>query len=179
MVRSAYDAYFAAAATGAAALIGLLFVAVSVRDETIFGPKAAPGGEPLAITAFTGLVNTFVVSLLALVPGTNIGFAAAVMAVISLTGIVRLHRRLHMPRQQAVAFPITLLAYATQLGYGVALLAQPRHPGFVGDLAFITFSTLIISLQRAWALLKGKHLPGPAAAAPGGGGRSAGSGDAA
>ena len=52
MVR-VYDAYLGAVATAAAALIGLLFVAVSVRDDTIFGPSAIPGGEALAITAFT------------------------------------------------------------------------------------------------------------------------------
>jgi hypothetical protein len=54
MVPGAYDAYFGAAATASAALIGLLFVAVSVRDDSIFGPKATPGGEALAIIAFTG-----------------------------------------------------------------------------------------------------------------------------
>ena len=54
MVPGVYDAYLAAMATAAAALIGLLFVAVSVRDYTIFGPNAMPGGEALAITAFTG-----------------------------------------------------------------------------------------------------------------------------
>src|SRR5262249_36770230 len=73
MVPGAYDTYFAAMATAAAALIGLLFVAVSVRDDTIFGPKAMPGGEALAITAFTGLVSSFVVSLLGLIPKVNIG----------------------------------------------------------------------------------------------------------
>ena len=67
MVPGVYDAYLAAMATASAALIGLLFVAVSVRDDTIFGPSAIPGGEALAITAFTGLVNSFVVSLLGLI----------------------------------------------------------------------------------------------------------------
>src|SRR6266513_5532860 len=73
MVPAVYDAYLAAMATAAAALIGLLFVAVSVRDDTIFGPNAIPGGEALSITAFTGLVNSFVVSLLGLIPKINIG----------------------------------------------------------------------------------------------------------
>jgi hypothetical protein len=45
MVPSAYDAYFASLATAAAALIGLLFVAVSVRDDTIFGPHAMPAAK--------------------------------------------------------------------------------------------------------------------------------------
>jgi hypothetical protein len=78
MVPGVYDAYLAAMATAAAALIGLLFVAVSVRDDTIFGPNAMPGGEALAITAFTGLVNSFVVSLLGLIPKINIGFGLPV-----------------------------------------------------------------------------------------------------
>jgi hypothetical protein len=97
MVPGAYDAYLAAMATAAAALIGLLFVAVSVRDDTIFGPNAMPGGEALAITAFIGLVNSFVVSLLGLIPKANIGEPAVIMAVISIVAIVRLQRR---PRWQ-------------------------------------------------------------------------------
>jgi hypothetical protein len=45
MVPGAYDAYLGAAATASAALVGLLFVAVSVRDDSIFGAKATPGGS--------------------------------------------------------------------------------------------------------------------------------------
>jgi hypothetical protein len=84
VVPGEYDAYLTATATAAAALIGLLFVAVSVRDDTIFGPKAMPGGEALAIATFVGLANSFVVSLLGLIPKVNIGETAIVMAVVSV-----------------------------------------------------------------------------------------------
>ena len=157
MVPSVYDAYFAAMATAAAALIGLLFVAVSVRDDTIFGPNAVPGGEALAITAFTGLVNSFVVSLLGLIPKTNIGEPAVIMAVIGIVAIVRLQRRLHTGRNRIV-LAITLLAYAAQLGFGVLLLVDPHDSDQLINLSIIVFVTLIVSLQRAWSLLKGKHL---------------------
>ena len=157
MVPGVYDAYFAAMATAAAALIGLLFVAVSVRDDTIFGPNAVPGGEALAITAFTGLVNSFVVSLLGLIPKVNIGEPAVIMAVIGIVAIVRLQRRLHTGRNLLV-LAITLLAYAAQLGFGVLLLVDPHDSGQLINLSFIVFVTLIVSLQRAWSLLKGKHL---------------------
>ena len=113
MVPSEYDAYLATTATAAAALIGLLFVAVSVRDDTIFGPNAMPGGEALAITAFTGLVNSFVVSMFGLIPKINVGEPAVIMAVISIAAIVRLQRRLHTGRNLTV-LGITLLAYAGQ-----------------------------------------------------------------
>ncbi len=161
MVPSVYTAYLTAIATAAAALIGLLFVAVSVRDDTIFGPNAMPGGEALAITAFTGLVNSFVVSILGLIPKINIGEPAAIMAVISIVAIVRLQRRLHVGRNLTVQ-AITLLAYAAQLGLGVLLLVDSHGSDQLINLSIILFVTLIVSLQRAWSLLKGKHLAGAA-----------------
>jgi hypothetical protein len=159
MVPGVYDAYFATLATAAAALIGLLFVAVSVRDDTIFGPNAMPGGEALAITAFTGLVNSFVVSLLGLIPKVNIGEAAVIMAVISIVAIVRLQRRLHTGRSPIV-LAITLLVYAAQFGFGVLLLVDSHDSDQVINLSIIVSVTLIVSLQRAWSLLRGRHLAG-------------------
>ena len=157
MVPSAYDTYLATVATAAAALIGLLFVAVSVRDETIFGPDAIPGGEALAITAFIGLVNSFVVSLLGLIPKVNIGYTAVIAAVITIVTIARLQQRLHARRSLLVG-AVTLLACAVQFGLGVLLLVNPHDSDQLINLCFVVFVTLIVSLQRAWSLLKGKHL---------------------
>ena len=168
MVPAVYNAYLAAMATAAAALIGLLFVAVSVRDDTIFGPNAIPGGEALAITAFTGLVNSFVVSLLGLIPKINIGEPAVIMAVIGIVAIVRLQRRLHTGRN-LIVLAITLLAYAAQFGLGVLLLVDSHNSDQLINLSIIIFVPLIASLQRAWSLLKGKHLASaPGSPGPGG-----------
>ena len=157
MVPGVYYPYLGAAATASAALIGLLFVAVSVRDESIFGPKAMPGGEALAITAFNGLVNSFVVSLLGLIPKVNIGQPAVIMAVIGVVATVRLQRRLHAGRN-LIVLAVTLLAYAAQFAYGVLLILRPHDSDQLINLSFIVFATLIVSLQRAWSLLRGKHL---------------------
>lgn len=170
MVPGEYDAYFAATATAAAALVGLLFVAVSVRDDTIFGPQAIPGGEALAITAFTGLVNSLVVSLIGLIPHVNVGEPAVIMAVIGVVASVRLQRRLHTGRnlRSMIVLAVSLLAYAAQFGFGALLLLKPRDSDWVLNLSFIVFLTLIVSLQRAWSLLKGRHLAtAPAGAAAG------------
>lgn len=154
-----YDGYFDATATAAAALIGLLFVAVSVRDETIFGSNAKPGGEALAITAFLGLVNSFVVSLLGLIPKIHLGEPAAIMAVICIASTVRLQRRLHTARNRTV-LAVTLLVYAAQLSLGILLLLDPHNNSALVNLCFIVFLTLVVSLQRAWSLLKGDHVAG-------------------
>src|ERR1700749_3743139 len=79
------------------------------------------------------------------------------MAVISIAAIVRLQRRLHTGRNVAV-LGVTLLAYASQLGLGVLLLVDPHDSNQLINLSIIIFVTLIVSLQRAWSLLKGKHL---------------------
>jgi hypothetical protein len=157
MVPGVYDAYLGAAATASAALIGLLFVAVSVRDDSIFGPKATPGGEALAITAFTGLVNSFVVTLLGFIPKVNIGQPAVIMAVVGVVATLRLQRRLHASRN-LIVLAITLLAYVAQFAYGVLLIINPHDSDQLINLSFIVFVTLIVSLQRAWSLLRGKHL---------------------
>src|ERR1700759_2642874 len=150
MVPAVYDAYFGAAATASAALIGLLFVAGSVRDESICGQTATPGGEALAIPAFTGLVNSFVVSLLGLIPKVNIGEPAVIAAVIGLVSTVRLQRQLRTSRN-LIVLAVTLLAYAAQFGYGVLLILKPHDSDQLINLSFIIFATLIVSLQRAWS----------------------------
>ena len=80
MVPDAFREHFTATATGAGALIGLLFVSISLRPDTVFGTKAAVHGRALAGSAFTALVNAFFVSLLALMPQSNLGYSAAIMA---------------------------------------------------------------------------------------------------
>src|SRR5919202_1020730 len=149
MVPSEYDAYFAATATAAAALVGLLFVAVSGRDDTIFWPPALPGGAAPALTAFTGLVNSLVVSLIGLIPHVNVGEPAVIMAVIGVVASVRLQRRLHTGRnvRSLVVLAVTLLAYAAQFGCGVLLLLKPHDGEWVLNLSFVIFLTLIVSLQ--------------------------------
>lgn len=157
MIPPAYIGYFTAAATAAGVLIGLLFVAISLRSETIFGPKAMPGGEPLAITAFTGLVNAFFVSILALIPHNNVGFAAVIMSVLSLISLLRLNKRLFV-RRRAVTFGLTLVAYAGQLALGVVLLSRPHDSSQVDNLSYIIFFSMAVALQRAWALMRGTHI---------------------
>jgi hypothetical protein len=94
--------------------------------------------------------------VLGLIPKTNIGEPAVIMAVIGIVAMVRLQRRLHTGRS-LIVLAITLLAYAAQFGFGVLLLVDPHSDQLI-NLSVIVFVTLIVSLQRAWSLLKGKHL---------------------
>ena len=65
MVPAEFTGYFMAAAAAAGVLIGLLFVAVSLRSETVFGDGASAVGRVQAGSAFISLSNCFFVSLVA------------------------------------------------------------------------------------------------------------------
>ena len=68
MVPAEFTGYFTAAAAAAAVLIGLLFIAVSLRSETVLGDGAPAAGRAQADSASISLSNCFFVSLVALIP---------------------------------------------------------------------------------------------------------------
>jgi hypothetical protein len=80
LISDEFTGYFAGAAAAAGVLIGLLFVAVSLRPETVFGDRAMPAAKAQAGSAFTGLVNSFFVSMVALIPRASLGEVAVIMA---------------------------------------------------------------------------------------------------
>jgi hypothetical protein len=158
MVPSTYVGYFTAASTAAGALIGLLFVAVALRADTIFGDKARRSGEALAITAFTGLVNSFFVSLLALLPLASLGETAAIMAVISIVSTIRLNRRIAKDLRHIFTVVITLGTYTYQLAAGLVLMLHQHDDAQVAALSYLVFASMAVALRRAWQLMQGKHL---------------------
>jgi hypothetical protein len=158
MVPDEYLGYFIAAAGAAAALIGLLFVAISLRPDSIFGPDAPPDGQTLAGSSFTGLVNAFFISLVANIPSTNIGWGAGIVAVISLVNTVRLHRHRAGRTPARAIFLFSCAGYGFQLAVGVVLIVRPHQTSFVDVLTYIVVGSFAIALSRAWALVEGAHL---------------------
>ena len=101
MVPDDFTGYFAAAATAAGALIGLLFVAASLRPETLLGRDAPPAAKAISGSAFTALFNSFFVSLIALIPSTSLGYPAAIMALVSLYSTWQLPHPVQVCRKAA------------------------------------------------------------------------------
>jgi hypothetical protein len=165
VVPGSYTAYFAAVTGAAGALIGLLFVSVTLRPETVFGEGAPDRGKALAAAAFTGLVNTFFLSMSALVPNSNLGYPAVVLAVASLSGTFRLHGKLSRSRSQRAYLLLSTGSFTFQIVEGVYLIVQPRGNSGVENLAWVMIGAMAISLGRAWALLQGKHMEDPKKAA--------------
>ena len=79
MVPPAFANFFIASASAGAALVGLLFVAVSLAPEQIVTRRAPQERQAVAGSAFTALGNAFFLSLAALIP--NIIFGLVVVPV--------------------------------------------------------------------------------------------------
>jgi len=157
VVPGSFIGYFTGAATAAAALIGLLFVAVTLRPESMRGTGAPVKAHAVAGSAFTALINSFFVSLIALIPSTNLGYTAVIMALISLYSTFRLHRGLGKGESAVALFILALTTYLTQLVAGVLLVASPGHQSPVYVIAYVLVAAFAAALGRAWSLLQGRH----------------------
>jgi hypothetical protein len=167
VVPSDFSNFFVAASQAAGALIGLLFVVIALKPGKIIGPRAEPVSRRLAASSFTGLVNAFFVSMLAIIPGENLGIGAVVMAVLSLYHTLRLH----LGRQAArhvVVFMLSVLAYGTELAVAILFILNPRDTDLVSDLTFVLIGCFSVALGRAWQLMESTAVEthdGPAATA--------------
>jgi hypothetical protein len=157
VVPGDYIDYFAAAGTAAGTLIGLLFVAVSLRPESVLGAGAPPAARAVAGSAFIALVNSFFVSLIAVIPNVSLGYVAAIMALLSLWYTLGLHRELTGTRPAWRQLIMAAATYSGQLGVGVALAIRPHAQGLVGVVAYVLVASFAVGLGRAWSLMQGQY----------------------
>src|SRR5215472_8915320 len=142
MVPESIHDFFVASGSGACALIGLLFVAISVASERLARAEAeVPLYRVRAAAALTAFINALAVSLFALIPGHKIGPAALAVAVgglVFVTAALLSLIRSHQVRQ-ALADALFLLAlvvtFLVQLIQGANVIAQPDNTGAVNTIA--------------------------------------------
>jgi energy-coupling factor transporter transmembrane protein EcfT len=165
MTAASAHAFFQASASVAGALIGLLFVAISVAPERILGPKASDVHGVRAAATLTAFSNALTVVLFGLIPGFDAGGAAVVVAVIGLlfisAALLRVFTGWRAKQIQLVdvTFLVGLLAvFVVQLLAGVGL---SRHHGDLGDLQVLCTLVVVcflIGIERAWELVGGPRV---------------------
>jgi hypothetical protein len=155
--------FFAASAGVTGALIGLLFVAISVSADRLAREEARVQVHRIrASAALTAFSNALTVSLFALVTGDDIGVVAVVVAsvglvfeVASLLSLIRL-RQVHWSTARDALFLVGLAAvFAVQFAEGVAVIGQRSDPGAVETIADLVICCCLIGIARSWELIGG------------------------
>jgi hypothetical protein len=160
MVPSDYTNFFITAATSGGALIGLLFVAISLAPARTVLASAPLEARIVSGSTFTGMLNAFSISLGALLPHTNIGWVAIAFSIIGITNSLNQERVLLNPwpswqnvLRRTWLTALSLCLYIIELVYSIQLLFSPTNENAVSYLALSIFLIYIIALIRAWELL--------------------------
>jgi hypothetical protein len=160
MVTASSRELFAATASAAGALTGLLFVALSLaprQRHLSLPPVILQVRAGAAMLAFS---NGLAVSLFSLVPDTNAGYPSAILGVIGILFIAAAIRSIlsshATPRQQArqlELIALLLAIFGTELAAGIAAVASPNDGTPVQVIGYALVASLLVGITRAWELV--------------------------
>jgi hypothetical protein len=157
-----YHEFFTAAAGVAGALVGLLFVAVSVTMERMEEQGETQIHRIRAATALTAFSNALTVSLFALIPNLNIGWPAFVVAaggILFVLGALLSMLRLGLRRPGELRNALFLVGLVVllvfQLLAGIRLINQ--H-GAYQTISILVVFCFLIGISRSWELIGGPSI---------------------
>jgi hypothetical protein len=163
MTATSAQQFFTTSAEVAGALIGLLFVAISVSPERILGPDASEIHSMRAAATLTAFTNALAVGLFGLVPGFHVGGTATAVAIVGLLfvagAVLRLLPGLRAKRVAWTDFGFLLslaVVFAIQLLAGLGLDRNEHDAGDLQTVCVLVIVCFLIGIARAWELVGGQ-----------------------
>jgi hypothetical protein len=159
VIPAAYSNFLVASTQASAALIGLLFVSVSISPERVFGREAEAGRQALALSAFTALANVFFISFGGLIPNLSFGVLVVIASMIAASQTLALLASLATWRREGilmrslVLFGASAAIYGFEIVIGVKLISRPTDTSSLTVLLELLLGGYSIGLARAWQLL--------------------------
>jgi hypothetical protein len=158
--------FFSACAGVAGALIGLLFVAISVEHERLTAEDADQVHRVRAAAALTAFTNAFAISLFALVTSVGLAWPAFVVSLLgllfvaaSLLSLVRVHRfESGAPPRDAIFLIGLVVSFGLQLWFALRLISRSGDVGAANGVAIIVIVCFLIGIARAWELIGGPSI---------------------
>jgi hypothetical protein len=155
-----HDFYLGSAGV-AGALIGLLFVAISVSAARLSG-EGAQVHRIRAAAALTAFLDTLAVSLFALIPGHTLGPTAVsaggsgiAFVAASLLSLVRLRQVRWSTIRDALFLVGLTVVFVIQILQGVDLLSRPGDADAVDTIAILVVVCFLVGISRSWELMGG------------------------
>jgi len=160
MTPPAFANFFIASASAGAALVGLLFVAISIAPEHTVMVGAPLARQAVATNAFTSLLNAFFISLSALIPTANLGWITLVMGLVGMSSSLTLgwnllshHQHWQNGLRNTLLLMGSLIVYGYELYFAADLIKTPQDTGAILALTELLIVVYAFGLIRAWELL--------------------------
>jgi hypothetical protein len=158
--------FFTASASVAGALIGLLFVAISVASDRLRAGTDGQVHRIRAVAALTAFTNSLSVSLFSLIPGHKLGPTAISVAAVGLTfvlasllSLIRLRRQVRWATVRDALFLVGLaFTFVIQLLDGIDVTAHPGNTGDVDTIAILVVICFLLGIGRSWELIGGPSI---------------------
>jgi len=157
--------FFTASASVAGALIGLLFVAISVSSDRLRAETDGQVHRIRAVAALTAFTNSLSVSLFSLIPGHKVGPTAISVAAVGLTfvvasllSLIRLRQVRWATVRDALFLVGLVVTFVLQLLSGIDVTAHPGNSGDVDTIAILVVICFLLGIGRSWELIGGPSI---------------------
>src|SRR5215469_7314709 len=158
MIPAQLSGFFIAGTGAAAALLGLLFVAISINPERIFATTSTDFA--LATNTLLALVDAFFVSFGALLSPAScawlslgLGLLSFVLSLALAYTLLYRERNLVLVRRRALLVVAALVIYALQCWYAVRFLLEPSSTAPAYALAHVLLAVFALGILRAFGIM--------------------------